>query len=88
MAIATISRRRVRLHALPLVRSSAPSRDWFSTSQAALLLGTSERTLRRRISRRSWREGLHYRWITRQTRQTLEINVPQAIKLMNTVGWS
>jgi hypothetical protein len=87
MAIAVIKQRRASLRALPAVRSTAPPRDWFPTRQAALLLGTSEQTLRRRIHKPGWRKGIHYRWITRQSRQTLEINVPQSIKLMNSIGW-
>jgi hypothetical protein len=86
MAIALIGRRR-RLRTLPTVRSIAPSRDWFSTRQAAALLGVSESTLRRRIDKPAWQEGVHYRWIVRRSRQTVEINVPRAIKLMDSIGW-
>lgn len=63
-------------------------RSWYPTSQAAAMLSTSERTLRRRISKAHWKEGLHYRWIVRQTRATLEINVPQVLKLMEEMGWA
>jgi hypothetical protein len=30
---------------------------------------------------------VHYRWITRQSRRTLEINVARVIKLMEACGW-
>lgn len=86
MAIALIGRRR-RLRTLPTVRQVAPSRDWLSTRQAAIRLGVSESTLRRRTLKPAWREGVHYRWIVRCSRRTMEINVPQAIKLMNEIGW-
>jgi hypothetical protein len=62
-------------------------RAWFTTAQAAAMLGTSERTLRRRVARQSWVEGVHYRWITRESRRTLEINVARVIKLMEACGW-
>jgi hypothetical protein len=52
-----------------------------------MLLGVSERTLRRRLGSNGWTEGLHYRWVTRQTRRTLEVNVANAINLMNRMGW-
>lgn len=51
------------------------------------MLGISERTLRRRIVRPGWIEGKHYRWITRQSRRTLEINVSGVIELMDSCGW-
>jgi len=52
------------------------------------MLGTSESTLRRRTAKGHWVEGMHYRWVTRQSRQTLEVNVAGVIKLMNAFGWS
>jgi 3-deoxy-D-arabino-heptulosonate 7-phosphate (DAHP) synthase class II len=86
MAITLIGRRR-RLRTLPTVRQLTPSRDWLSTRQAAIRLGISESTLRRRTLKPAWREGVHYRWIGRRSRQTMEVNVTQAIKLMNAIGW-
>lgn len=87
MPIISLGRRPKRLRGLPSVRAVMPQRDWFSTRQAAAMLGLSEPTLRRRTARRSWVEGVHYRWITRHSRRTLEINVSQAIQLMNAIGW-
>lgn len=69
------------------VQRIAMQRDWYPTRRAAALLGVSERTLRRRLSGPHWIEGLHYRWVTRHTRRTLEINVASAISLMNRMGW-
>lgn len=71
----------------PRVRRTPIPRTWFNTATAAAMLGTSERTLRRRIARPGWVEGRHYRWITRQSRRTLEIHVSNAIKLMDACGW-
>lgn len=71
----------------PRVRRTPIPRAWFSTATAAAMLGISERTLRRRIARPGWVEGIHYRWITRQSRRTLEINVSSAIRLMDSSGW-
>jgi hypothetical protein len=88
MAILTIGRRRSRARQLPTVRPVLPSRDWYPIRQAAAMLGTSESTLRRRTSKAHWRDGLHYRWVTRQSRRTLEVNVAQVIKLMNAIGWA
>lgn len=87
MAILKVGRRRERARQLPAVRSPLPPRDWFPVRQAAAMLGTSENTLRRRISKVHWKDGLHYRWVTRQSRQTLEVNVAAVIKLMNAIGW-
>lgn len=70
-----------------LRRQAPPQRAWHTTRHAAALLGVAERTLRRRLQRSHWIEGLHYRWVTRNTRQTLEINVAAAIELMNRRGW-
>ncbi len=71
----------------PPVRRTPIPRTWFTTATAAAMLGLSERTLRRRITRPGWVEGKHYRWITRQSRRTLEINVSNVIKLMDARGW-
>jgi len=71
----------------PSVQRPAAQRDWYPTRRAAMLLGVSERTLRRRLGSNGWTEGLHYRWVTRQTRRTLEVNVANAINLMNRMGW-
>jgi hypothetical protein len=71
----------------PRVRRTPVPRTWFTTAAAAAMLGVSDRTLRRRITRSSWVEGMHYRWITRQSRRTLEINVSSVIKLMDACGW-
>jgi hypothetical protein len=70
----------------PLQRPTV-QRDWYPTRRAAALLGVSERTLRRRLGSQGWAEGLHYRWVTRHTRRTLEVNIPNAISLMNRGGW-
>jgi hypothetical protein len=88
MAIASIGRGPARLRPLQQASLVAENRQWFPTRQAAQLLGTSEATLRRRLSRPAWCEGRHYRWVTRNKRITLEVNVPMAIRLMNRVGWS
>jgi len=88
MAILKVSQRRRRIRQLPALRPVLPQRDWFPVRQAAAMLGTSESTLRRRTAKGHWMEGLHYRWVTRQSRQTLEVNVAGVIKLMNAVGWS
>lgn len=87
MPIISLGRRSARLRGLPTVRAVVPQRDWFSTRQAAAMLGISEPTLRRRAARASWVEGVHYRWITRNSRRTLEVNVSRAIQLMNAIGW-
>jgi hypothetical protein len=71
----------------PRVRRTPIPRTWFATATAAAMLGISERTLRRRIVRPGWIEGKHYRWITRQSRRTLEINVSGVIELMDSCGW-
>jgi hypothetical protein len=71
----------------PPVQRPTIQRDWYPTRRAAAMLGVSERTLRRRLSSPNWAEGRHYRWVTRQTRRTLEINVAGAINLMNCMGW-
>jgi len=71
----------------PHIERPGMPRAWFTTTRAAAMLGTSERTLRRRISRPTWLEGVHYRWITRESRRTLEINVARVIKLMDARGW-
>lgn len=71
----------------PPVQRPTVQRDWYPTRRAAALLGVSERTLRRRLSSPNWTEGLHYRWVTRHTRRTLEINVASTINLMNRIGW-
>lgn len=68
-------------------RPDCSGRQWFPTRKAAEQLGISERTLRRRTSQCLWVEGLHYRWVTRLSRRTLEINVPRAINLMEQSGW-
>lgn len=62
-------------------------RTWYPTRRAAAMLGVAERTLRRRLGRPGWVEGRDYRWVTRNTRRTLEVNVPGAIELMNRRGW-
>lgn len=62
-------------------------RDWYPTRQAAALIGISERTLRRRVSQPAWKDGFHYRWVSRAKRLTLEVNVTRAIKLMDQRGW-
>lgn len=71
---------------------SSPSlqltRDWYPTRRAAALLGIPERTLRRRLQRPEWIQGIHYRWVVRTARQTLEVNVPAAVQLMNRRGWA
>jgi hypothetical protein len=72
----------------PVVSMPIARCNWFSTARAAALLHTSERTLRRRLSRDSWIEGFHYRWIVRSTRRTIEVHVPRAIELMEQQGWS
>lgn len=77
-----------RLDCLAPPSAARLSRDWYPTRQAAGMLGIPERTLRRRLTRPDWVQGLHYRWVTRTTRQTLEINVPGAIDLMNRRGWA
>lgn len=87
MAIIKVGQRRKRARQLPAFHLALPQRDWFPVREAAALLGTSESTLRRRTAKEHWIEGLHYRWITRQSRQTLEVNVARAIKLMNAAGW-
>lgn len=66
---------------------AALQREWYPTRQAAARMGVGERTLRRRLSSPSWREGDHYRWVLRNTRPVLEVNVPRAISLMNQQGW-
>jgi hypothetical protein len=77
----------------PTVAQRAPvqrptvQRDWYPTRRAAALLGVSERTLRRRLGSSDWIDGLHYRWVTRHTRRTLEVNIANAISLMNRKGW-
>jgi hypothetical protein len=63
-------------------------RDWYPTRRAAALLGIPERTLRRRLQRPEWIQGIHYRWVVRTARQTLEVNVPAAVQLMNRRGWA
>ena len=63
-------------------------RNWYPTREAAALLGVSERTLRRRLDGDHWREGLHYRWVLRSTRRTLEVNVPATVDLLNRKGWA
>jgi predicted DNA-binding transcriptional regulator YafY len=87
MAIIRIDRAPVRAIPKPRLDRSALARAWFTTSQAAAMLGVSERTLRRRIARGAWIQGVHYRWITRQSRRTLEVNVSRVIKLMEACGW-
>jgi hypothetical protein len=62
-------------------------RDWYPTRAAAGMTGLSERTLRRYIQQPHWREGFHYRWITRTSRRTLEIHVARAVRLMEQWGW-
>lgn len=88
MAIPSIGHGPARLRPLQQAPLVVEARQWFSTRQAAVLLKTSEATLRRRLSRPGWCEGRHYRWVTRKQRITLEINVPMAIRLMNRIGWS
>jgi hypothetical protein len=51
------------------------------------MIKVSEWALRRRIQNPAWREGVHYRWTQRQTRATIEINVPAVVALMNAGGW-
>jgi len=87
MAILKIDRAPAALALKPRRARPVLPRAWYSTAQAAAMLGSSERTLRRRVARQAWLEGVHYRWITRQSRRTLEINVAQVIKLMEACGW-
>jgi predicted nucleic acid-binding Zn ribbon protein len=87
MAILKIDRAPAALALKPRRTRPVLPRAWYSTAQAAAMLGSSERTLRRRVARQAWLEGVHYRWITRQSRRTLEINVAQVIKLMEACGW-
>jgi len=68
--------------ALPAVK-----RAWYPTQQASQALGLSTRTLRRYTSREHWIEDIHYRWVSRPTRRTLEINIPLAARLMEQQGW-
>jgi hypothetical protein len=86
LRVGTRLRRTGKSRVLPAV--AQPQRSWYPTLQAALMLGTSERTLRRRIAKPHWIEGRHYRWVVRSTRRTLEINVPLALRLMECTGWS
>ena len=65
----------------------AIKRAWYPTQQAAQALGLSARTLRRYTGREHWIEGVHYRWISRPARRTLEINIPLAARLMEQQGW-
>lgn len=65
----------------------AVKRAWYPTKQAAEVLGLSPRTLRRYTNREHWIEGVHYRWITRSIRRTMEVNVPLAARLMEQRGW-
>lgn len=88
MAILQATRlRRRQLLIQPVVITPPTQRDWFPTRQAASMIGVSERTLRRRLEKPHWIDGHHYRWVKRQSRQTLEINVPRAIRLMDQRGW-
>jgi len=72
---------------LPPPRLPRVQRDWYPVNQAAPLIGLSGRTLRRRMEKPHWIEGVHYRWVTRATRRTLEVNVPRAAKLLDQRGW-
>lgn len=72
----------------PVVSMPIAQRNWLTTAQAAAVLSISERSLRRRIHRPHWIEGRHWRRVTRQSRQTLEINIPAVVSLMDEHGWS
>jgi hypothetical protein len=65
----------------------AVKRAWYPTQQASQALGLSPRTLRRYVARDHWIEGVHYRWVSRLARRTLEINIPLAARLMEQQGW-
>lgn len=43
--------------------------------------------MRRRINQPAWKDGFHYRWVSRAKRLTLEVHVTRAIKLMDQRGW-
>lgn len=86
LLLARIRSRRIRVPQTP--QRPLLQRDWYPTRQAAVMLDISERTLRRRLEQPHWIDGRHYRWVTRLSRRTLEINVPQVVRLLENRGWS
>lgn len=53
------------------------------------MLGTSPRTLRRRIASPAsgLQLGFHYRWSGTGVRRFLEVNVPAVLHHLETTGW-
>ncbi len=61
---------------------------WMSSTAAAAELGLSPWTLRRRAhAAEHWVEGKHYRWIQKQQKRLLQVNLEAVRQLMTEVGW-
>lgn len=60
---------------------------WASSTQAAQAIGISKQTLHRRIRARHWREGVHYRWVTKASRRVLQVHMPNVTRLLVREGW-
>lgn len=60
---------------------------WASSMQAAREIGISKRTLHRRIQASHWREGVHYRWITKAQRRVIQVHMPNVTRLLVREGW-
>lgn len=61
---------------------------WVSCAVAATELGLSRRTIHRRIAEAPhWREGRHYRWISKPSRTVVQIHIGNAQDLLRVHGW-
>lgn len=74
---------------VPVLRTQLAPRCWFPAATACQMLGTSPRTLRRRIASPAsgLQPGVHYRWSGSGVRRFLEVNVPAVLRHLETTGW-